>query len=476
MEWLPEKHLAYFVLDVVRELDLGAIEAAIQEKDPRGERPYSPRMMTGLLVYAYCTGTFSSRKIARATYEDVAFRVLAGGAHPHFTTVNSFRLVHREAIAELFKQILGLCRHAGMKTVGHISLDGSKVEANASKHKAMSYARMTAEEKRLSAEIEALLRKAEEVDAIDDKEHGDEDGMNDVPAELQRREQRLSKIREAKAALEREAANARAAALRDNAAELEAKVLVGEGSPKELRAAATRATKSTKQADGLSPVEDSDDDDEDPGSPSTKLPGHRVQTTTDGEPKPKAQRNFTDPESRIMLRNGSFVQAYNAQAAVSEDQLVVAHGLSNAPTDATLLVSMLERVRETSGELPTILTADTGYLSDDNLRYCTERGVDAHIALRPVDEVVGDFPPRTAKARRRYLMQVKLRSKRGRETYARRKVIVEPVFGQIKAAMGFRRFSLRGLAKAASEWGFVCACHNLLKLFRRRGGLVLQAA
>lgn len=473
LEWLPEDHLAYFVLEIVRELDLGPIEGAIQAKDPRGERPYSPRMMTGLLLYAYCTGTFSSRKIARATYEDVAFRVLAGGAHPFFTTVNQFRLTHRDALARLFTQVLALCQRAGMATVGHIALDGSKVQANASKHKAMSHARMTAEEKRLQAEIEALLKKADEVDSAEDAEHGDADGSPRLPEELRFREARLERIREAKLALEREAAAARAAELRENAAGLEAKVLADEGTPKELRTAATMAKAATKKADELS---DDDDDDDDSGSPLTDLPRHRVQTTSDGEPKPKAQRNFTDPESRIMVRNGVFLQAYNAQAAVSEDQLVVAHGVTNANADAGLLIPMLERVHEQSGAFPKTLSADNGYLSDDNIRYCTDRGIEALIALRPADEVTTDFPPRTVKGMRRYVMQVRLKSERGRETYARRKVMVEPVFGQIKAAMGFRRFSLRGIAKVSAEWGIVCTCHNLLKLFRRGWQLAAVAA
>lgn len=473
MEWLPEGHLAYFVLEVVGELDLVAIEAAIQAKDPRGERPYSPRMMTALLLYAYCTGVFSSRRISRATYQDVAFRVIAGGAHPHFTSVNEFRLTHREALADLFGQVLRLCRRAGLKTVGHVSLDGSKVQANASKHKAMSYARMGTEERRLTTEIEALLRKADETDTRETAEHGSSDGMQDLPAELQRREQRRAKIREAKAALEKEAAEARAAELRENAAELQAQVLAGVGEPKQQGAALTLAAKSEKQAAELSPRSDDDDDDTGSGSPLTELPQHRIPATPEGKPQPKAQKNFTDSESRIMVRNGVFVQAYNAQAAVSEDQVVVAHGLTNAPGDAQQLVPMLERVRESCGDLPVILTADSGYASEENIAYCAERGVDAYIALRAIDEVHRDFPPRTKRGRLRFLMQVKLHSDRGRKIYAKRKVLAEPVFGQIKGAIGFKRFSLRGLAKAASEWGIVCACHNLLKLFRRRSAEAL---
>jgi hypothetical protein len=399
--------------------------------------------------------------------------VLAGGAHPFFTTVNQFRLTHREALAGLFTQVLALCRHAGMKTVGHIALDGSKVQANASKHKAMSHGRMTSEENRLKTEIEALLKKADDVDAAENAEHGEGDGSRKLPEELRFREQRLSRIREAKAALEREAAASRAAELRDNAAALEAKVIAGEGTRKELRAAATKAKTASKKADELSK---NDDDNSGSGSPLTELPQHRVQTTTEGVPKPKTQRNFTDPESRIMVRNGVFMQAYNAQAAVSEDQLVVAHGVANAGNDASLLIPMSERVHEATGAFPETLSADSGYLSDENLRYCSDRGIDALIALRTDEEFTPLAPPGTPKGLRRYAMQEKLKSKRGRELYAKRKVMVEPVFGQIKAAVGFRRFSLRGLTKVANEWGIVCTCHNLLKLFRRRFRLPMALA
>ena len=328
LEWLPEGHLARCVLDVVRELDLGEIEGAIQAKDPRGERPYAPRMMTAVILYGYCTGVFSSRRIERATYEDVAFRVLSGGVHPHFTTVNSFRLDHRVALGGLFLQVLKLCAHAGLKTLGHVSLDGSKVQANASKHKAMSYGRMKDEEKRLQAEIEALLRRAEEVDAREDEEFGPDKSGDEIPEELRHRETRIAKIREAKAALEKEAKEARAAGLRENAEALR-ETLEREIAParKKQLELATKAKTAEKKADALAPRKKDDDDDD--GGPGAQLSLHRVRTTPDGTPKDKAQRNFTDGDSRIMIRNGAFLQAYNAQAVVSEDQVVVAHGLTN---------------------------------------------------------------------------------------------------------------------------------------------------
>ena len=467
LEWLPEGHLAYFVLELVRELDVSGIEDAIQSKDGRGTRPYSPRMMTALLLYAYCVGVFSSRKVERATYEDVAFRVLTGGEHPHFTTVNLFRLEHREALSGLFVQVLKLCARAGLSTVGHVSLDGSKVQANASKHKAMSYGRMKEEDKRLAAEIEALLFRADETDRREDEQYGREGRADELPEEFHRRDARLRRIREAKAALEKEAAEARAAQLRELAATQQQQAEVAPRATERKRAA-TRAAKSQEQADELSPrANDDDDDDAGGGDAATELPSHRVPATAQGEPTDKAQRNFTDPESCIMVRNGVFLQAYNAQAAVSESQVIVAHAVTNQPPDQQHLVPMLERLREHCGRLPELLSADSGYWSERNAAYCEANALDAYIAVGRKDH---DGPlgrlPMTQAQEARWRMHQKVTSPEGRPIYAQRKVIVEPVFGQIKQAMGFRRFSLRGLAKVAAEWGIVCLCHNLLKLFR----------
>lgn len=294
LEWLPEGHLAYFVLEVGQALDLSAIEDAIQEKDGRGERPYPPAMMVALLVYGYCAGVFSSRRIARATYEDVAFRVIAGGEHPHFTTVNQFRLEHREALAKLFVQVLRLCRKAGLVKLGHVAFDGSKVAANASKHKAMSYKRMQEEERRLEAEVQALLAKADETDRREDAQYGVGQSPEDLPEELQRRESRLRRIREAKAALEKEAAEARAEELRDQAQAQREKASDESVDPAERKRAATRAEKAEEKALELT-GKDSNDDRPGGGSTTGDLPHHRVPAETDGTPKPSAQRNFTDP-------------------------------------------------------------------------------------------------------------------------------------------------------------------------------------
>ena len=290
MDWLPEGHLAYFLLDVVGELDLRAIEAAIHAKDARGERPYSPQMMTALLIYAYCTGVFSSRRIERATEEDVAFRVIAGGAHPHWTTINAFRLEHRDALAGLFTQVLTLCRRAGLKTAGHIALDGTKIQANASKHKAMSYERMKADEKRLADEVEALMRRAKDADTRDDAEFGNLRG-DELPAELAHRSSRLEKIREAKKALEAEAAKSRAGQLRENAAALRQKLDDRTSTPKEKKTAATLADKVEKAAARLDSGDD-DDSDEGGGTSATELPKHRIQTTPAGTPKSSMSRGM----------------------------------------------------------------------------------------------------------------------------------------------------------------------------------------
>ena len=471
MEWLPEGHLAYFVLEVVAELDLRAIEGVLQNKDPRGERSYAPQRMTALLLYAYCTGTFSSRKMAQATFDNVPLRVISGGSHPHWTTVNEFRLQHRVALAALFTQVLKLATRAGLRTLGHVTLDGSMVQANASKHKAMSYDRMKDEEKRLSAEIEALLRRAEATDVAEDSEFGADKSGDELPAELQHREPRLLRIRTAKAELEKEAAEARAATLRENAVVLRTKLDDATCSLGEKKAAATLAAKAENQAEELAPRDDDDDGD---GDAKTDLSRHRIPTTPKGKPRDTAQRNFTDAESRIMIRNGAFMQAFNVQAAVSEDQLVVAHGVTNDGTDALQLGPMLERVRETCGAMPKILSADTGYLSHANIAYCASRGVDAYISVGKSEVGRLFIEPWSEKLLVHREMHEKVRARRGRVVYALRKVLVEPVFGQIKGAMGFRRFSLRGLQKAASEWGIVCTCHNLLKVFRDQRRLTTQ--
>ncbi len=468
-EWLPEDHLAYFVLETVGELDLNAIESRLQEREPRGERPYDPQMMVSLLLYAYCVGVYSSRKIARGTREDVAMRVISGESSPHFTTVNGFRLEHRQALAGLFVQVFKLCRKAGLVRLGHVSFDGSKVAANASKHRAMSYARMQEEEKKIEEEVEKLLRRAEEVDREEDNRWGSGDGAEDLPQELKRRHQRLARIREAKAELEREAAESRAAQLRELAEGQQKKADDEKEDPAERRRAGARAEKSRRQAQELDPQPRDSSEEESP------LPMPRVSTTPEGRPAPKAQRNFTDPDSRIMKRDGGFLQGYNAQIAVDGDyQVIVAQALTNQAADQPHLIAMIERVKATSGELPEVGTADAGYFTPENVRYCEDQGFEALIAIgrehgRGKGVSAGKQAQQSAQR-----MRAKLDSEEGRALYRRRKAIVEPTFGQIREARGFRRFLLRGLSKARDEWAMVCTAHNMLKLHRYKETALAQ--
>lgn len=410
-DWLPEDHLAYFVSDVVDQLDLSAIHE-VYERELRGQPPYNPRMMTKLLVYGYCVGVYSARKIQRRLVEDVAFRVLAAGNEPDFRTIADFRKIHLQALEGLFEQVLKIVLGTGTMKLGRVALDGTKVKANASKHKAMSYDRMKEQEKLIRAEVKEMLARAAATDAEEDARYGKDKRGDELPAELRRRDTRLKRIREAKKALE-ERARQKAEA---------------EGKP-----------------------------------------------AKEGKPEAKAQYNFTDPESRIMKGNEGFVQAYNAQIVVEPDfQLIVGQAVTQAANDKEQVVPMLETVEAQSGQRPEEVLADSGYCSEKNLQKLEsaedpDRRVEAYIATgrqqhgeRAV-RVRGPLPKDATRVER---MKRKLQTKAGAAIYAARKAIVEPVFGQIKQARGFRRFSLRGLAKVRSEWGFVCLTHNILKLYR----------
>jgi transposase len=465
MEWLPPKHLAYFVLDVLEQLNLGEIEQEIQEKDHRGERPYAIGMMTGLLVYGYSVGVFSSRRIARATHEDVAFRVISGGQHPHFTTINQFRLEHGESLGRLFVEVLRLCQEAGLVKLGAVALDGAKIKSAASKHKAMSYQRMNEEEKRLQEQVAELLRRAEQTDREEDELYGPGQDREDLPAELARRETRLQRLREAKAALEKEAAEGRAQELREQAERQRARVENEVLPAHERKRSRTRAAKAAKQADEVAP-EKKDEAKEKPEQP--ELPLHRVASEVDGKPKPTAQRNFTDPESCIMVKDGAYIQAYNAQVIVdAAHQVIIAHGVSNQPPDQEYLVPMIERMLDMQARPPEALLADTGYFSTENVQALQNRKIDPYIAVgREGAEAAEATDLRTEAQRLKASMREKLSKGAGKAIYSRRKVIVEPVFGQIEQARGFRRFSQRGTVKVQREWALVCLTHNLLKLFR----------
>ena len=432
-EWLPEDDLAWFISDTVDELDLTEFVRVYEVGDGRGQPPYHPAMMVKLVLYAYCIGMPSSRKIERATHRDVAFRVLAADQHPDHTSIAEFRQRHLARLAGLFLDVLRLCQAAGLVTLGHVALDGTKVQANASRHKAMSYARMEETECRLQEEVRRLLEEAERVDAAEDAQYGRGRRGDELPAELARRETRLAKIRAAKTALEQQARAQAEQAAADARGRLAAR---------EQRVGSAKG-----------------------GNPQVPDP-------ETARPRPEAQYNFTDPESRIMVDGASksFVQAYNAQAAVDEQlQIVVACGLTEAAIDVQQFVPMLIQVEGNVGARPVVVTADAGYFSATNLTAPETAGIDLYV---PPDKHRRDRPqPLTAKSPRTAVaeqMRAKLTLPSGGAIYARRKHIVEPVFGQIKETRGFRRFSFRGRLQVTAEWALICLTHNLLKLFRAR--------
>jgi transposase len=440
-DWLPERHLARFLVDVVDALDLGAIYASYDEKDGRGQSAYLPEMMVRVLLYGYCTGTYSSRKIQAKTYEDVAFRFLSADEHPDHSTLAEFRKRHLEALAGLFTQALQLCRKAGLVKLGHVAIDGTKMQGNASKHKAMSYKHMSESEKKLQEQVDELLQRAAAVDAAEDEQYGKGQSGDDIPAELGRRESRLKKIRAAKAELEAEAKQS----AEEKKAAAEAKIAERREQP----------ARTGKKASGHDP---------------------QVPDPESAEPDPKAQRSFTDPESRIMpsgSQKGAFLQGYNAQAAVdSQAQVIVAVDVIQQTTDNHQLVPMLEQVEQNVGAKPQAVSADTGFWNPEQVQKIQAQGIDLHVATskRKHGETgqsadVSPINPGEELTLRQQMKQ-KLDTDVGRDLYRMRKAIVEPVFGQIKEWRGFRRFSLRGLQKVRAEWKLVCLTHNLLKLFR----------
>jgi len=412
-DWLPEGHLAYYVSDMVDQLDLSAIHA-VYEKELRGQPPYDPRMMTKVLVYGYCVGVCSSRRIQKRLQEDIGFKVLAAGNEPDFRTISDFRKIHLEALQGLFEQVLEVALESGAVRVGRVALDGTKVKANASKHKAMSYGRMKEKQKQIREEVQRMLAEAEAADAEEDRRYGNQRG-DELPEELQRRETRLAKIQQAKKALEQRA--------------------------KEKAAEEGRSEEAVKQA----------------------------------QPVDKAQYNFTDPESRIMKSGDGFVQAYNAQAAVEPELgLIVGQRVTQAANDKEQLKPMVEVIEAQSGQRPTAVLADSGYCSEENLRYLEsadnpQKKIEGYIATgkqkhgeyRQVCKR-GPLPKGATRVER---MMRKLQTQAGRAVYAARKCVVEPVFGQIKQGRGFRQFLLRGIRKVRGEWALVCLTHNVLRLY-----------
>ena len=420
-EWVAEGHLAHHVSDLVDAVDLSAFYAPYRG-DGRRNSPYDPRMMVKVLIYAYATGTFSSRKTAKRLEEDVALRMLAAGNFPKHRTLCEFRKRHLEDFRAVFAEVVVLAQAMGLAGLGRVSVDGTKVRANASKRKAMSYGRMVKEEPRLEeeieeirAEIEALVERAEATDEEEDERYGRKAGGDELPEELKRREDRLAAIREAKARLEAE-------------------------------------QRAADDARGREPGQ-------------TRNPkGGRPYKREYGEPAEKAQSNFTDPESRIMKTSSEgFQQSYNAQMVVEGDnQLVVAVEVTDNASDQGQLVAMVDAAQEVCGEAPAQVLADAGYGNEQDLRELERREIDAYVALSREGKTPAKADPKNYPARAR--MVAKLAGETGRRRYARRKWQAEAPIGWIKEAMGFRRFSFRGLDKVRAEWTLVCLALNVKRL------------
>jgi len=434
---VAEDHLAHFVLTLVRD-DINLAEITGSYGSERGQPPFDPTMMTALLLYSYCCGIYSSRRIAKACRERVDFMSIVGLDAPDFRTVSDFRRRHLKALGKLFGQILQLCEKAGLVKLGHVALDGTKIKANASKHKAMSYERMEKRAGELEAEVAKWLSAAEAADAAEDKLHGGDKTGEEMPDWIADKKRRAERIREAKAELE---AEAKAAA--------EAK----------LKAAAEAQER--RDAEG-------------------RRKGGRNAAPPSTEPDAKAQKNFTDPESRIMKSKDGFVQAYNAQAAVdAEAQIIVAHDVTQSAGDCGQLIPMTDAIQNNLGRKPEQLSADAGYCSEANLEALENRNIDAYVATgRARDAVAGTVtsvataaqlsPEPAGEPTRVEGMRAKIKAGGHASPYRLRKQLPEPVFGQIKQARGFRQFLLRSFEKVRAEWAIVCTVHNLLKLAQRR--------
>jgi transposase len=436
-DFVAEDHLARVVLNLVRDdIDLAEITGSYGSE--RGQPPFDPTMMTALLLYSYCCGIYSSRRIAKACRERVDFMSIVGLDAPDFRTVSDFRRRHLKALGKLFGQILQLCEKVGLVKLGHVALDGTKIKANASKHKAMSYERMEKRAAELEAEVAKWLSAAEAADAAEDKLHGGDKTGEEMPDWIADKKQRAERIREAKTELE---AEAKAAA--------EAK----------LKAAAKAQER--RDAEG-------------------RRKGGRKAAPPSTEPDAKAQKNFTDPESRIMKSKDGFVQAYNAQAAVdAEAQIIVAHDVTQSADDCGQLIPMTDAIENNLGRKPEQLSADAGYCSEANLEALKNRNIDAYVATgRARDAVAGPVtceataaqlsPEPAGEPTRVEAMRAKIKAGGHASPYRLRKQLPEPVFGQIKQARGFRQFLLRGFEKVRAEWAIVCTAHNLLKLAQRR--------
>ena len=418
-DFVPAGHLSRFVVALVtEELDLSAILASY--KGEKGQPPYHPAMMVALLLYAYAVGIYSSRRIAKACIERVDFMAIVALDAPDFRTTSEFRRRHLVALSALFVQVLKLCEQAGLVKLGHVALDGTKINANASKHKAMSYERMQKREPELQAEVDGWLKAAEAADAAEDAAFGVDRRGDEMPDWVADKQARLAKIRQAKAELEAEA---------------------------KAKAAAEQAAREKKDGDKL-------------------RPGRKAGPPSD-VPEPKAQRNFTDPDSRILKTKDGYIQGYNAQAAVdAQEQIIVAHTLSNNGNDQAQLAPLLDATKANLGRNPDEASADAGYCSAANLRTLIRRRIKGYIATGRQKHGTKSATGKRSVKPGSLLARMNIRLKRGghRSRYRLRKQVVEPVFGQIKQARGFCQFLLRGIDKVKAEWAMICTAHNIRKL------------
>lgn len=418
-QWLRDDHLALYVSDVVETLELSAFINSYEEGDSRGRPPYHPALMVKLLVYGYCTGRMSSRKLEQATYDDVAFRVLCCDQHPDHDSIAAFRKRHLAALGQLFVQVLQLCQRAGLVKLGHVAIDSTKIKANAAKSESLRYDSLEVTAQALETEVVRLLTEAQRIDDAEDTLYGVGRRGDELPDELRQRETRLAKIRQLKAEMEREAQQA---------------------AEQEQQQKANREPKNYRR--------------------------RRWSKNEQGEvvPKDKTRRNLTDPESRLMmdLNTNSYQQAYSTQIAVdAQAQIIVGTRVTNAPNDQEQLIPTVCEVKKHLGQLPATVSADAGYFSSAVITAEVLRDIDLYVA--PNEPAPRAIPE--ARGVRTQMWQ-KLMSPAGRELYNRRATIVEPVFAYIKHVRQFRQFLLRGLAAVQGEWLLICLTHNLMKLFR----------
>jgi transposase len=435
-DWLPEKHRAWFISETIDAMDFSAIEAKYISKTGSGPRAYAPRMMLKLLVYGYCIGVRSSRKLERATFEHVAFRVLSGGQNPDHDTIARFRREHLSEVEGIFLQVLGLCKTAGLSKLGNVVLDGTKVKASANKSKSRTHKQVSESQAELKKQIREMLEDADKIDQEEDIIFGKGKTEEDLPEELWDRVKRLKKIEELKNKIEQDSHKER----------------------EKIR----EETKKRRNEDAQWELET-----------GQKIEKRYLQEPGTGK-KPlitESRRNPTDFDSRIMKdsQTGGYIQAYNCQAVVDEQQIILVAEVTNQVNDKGLAPSMMEQLKKNTHHPAEKIRADAGYFSERDL--VRLKNIDCYIPPLERDKGKRLVEREGKKITLTEQMRKKLQESEAKEFYSKRKSIVEPVFGQIKEAQGFRQFLLRGMEKVSAEWKLIALCHNLNKLFTNNGGL-----